>query len=104
VVCDVLKGLPDAITTTWELTQLQSCPVRAPGTPPQRPGRPEISLPGHPVLDPTGRVRARCVMRLKAALNALAITFDGHINPSMNQTARRQLQRLSDTPAPGHDS
>jgi len=35
-------------------------------------------------LDPTGRGRARWVMRWKAALNAFAITFDGRINPSMN--------------------
>jgi putative transposase len=35
-------------------------------------------------LDPTGRGRARWVIRWKAALNAFAITFDGRINPSMN--------------------
>ena len=35
-------------------------------------------------LDPTGRGRARWVMRWKAALNAFGITFDGRINPSMN--------------------
>lgn len=33
-------------------------------------------------LDPTGRGRARWVIRWKAALNA--ITFDGCISPSMN--------------------
>ena len=33
-------------------------------------------------LDPTGRGRARWVIRWKAALNAFAITFDGRINPS----------------------
>lgn len=26
-VCDGLKGLPDAITTTWELTQVQTCVI-----------------------------------------------------------------------------
>jgi putative transposase len=35
-------------------------------------------------LDPTGRGRARWVIRWKAALNAFAITFDGRINPSSN--------------------
>jgi transposase-like protein len=35
-------------------------------------------------LDPTGRGRARWVIRWKAALNAFAITFDGRINPSGN--------------------
>lgn len=35
-------------------------------------------------LDPTGRGRARWVIRWKAALNAFAITFDGRINPSIN--------------------
>lgn len=35
-------------------------------------------------LDPTGRGRARRVIRWKAALNAFAITFDGRINPSSN--------------------
>ena len=35
-------------------------------------------------LDPTGRGRARWVIRWKAALNAFAITFDGRISPSMN--------------------
>jgi hypothetical protein len=39
-------------------------------------------------LDPTGRGRARWVIRWKAALNAFAITFDGRINPSINQDAR----------------
>jgi putative transposase len=24
-LCDGLKGLPDAITTLWELTQVQTC-------------------------------------------------------------------------------
>ena len=33
-------------------------------------------------LDPTGRGRARWVIRSKAALNAFAITFEGRINPS----------------------
>src|SRR5665648_751186 len=33
-------------------------------------------------LDPTGRGRARWVIRWKAALNAFAITFEGRINPS----------------------
>jgi putative transposase len=27
VVCDGLKGLPDAITTTWELAQVQTCVI-----------------------------------------------------------------------------
>jgi transposase-like protein len=35
-------------------------------------------------LDPTGRGRARWVIRWKAALNAFAVTFDGRINPSIN--------------------
>jgi putative transposase len=35
-------------------------------------------------LDPTGRGRARWVIRWKTALNAFAITFDGRINPSIN--------------------
>ena len=35
-------------------------------------------------LDPTGRGRARWVIRWKAALNAFAITFEGRINPSDN--------------------
>jgi site-specific recombinase XerD len=35
-------------------------------------------------LDPTGRGRARWVIRWKAALNAFAITFEGRINPSSN--------------------
>lgn len=33
-------------------------------------------------VDPTGRGRARWVIRWKAALNAFASTFDGRINPS----------------------
>ena len=33
-------------------------------------------------LDPTGRGRARWVIRWKTALNAFAITFEGRINPS----------------------
>ena len=33
-------------------------------------------------LDPTGRGRARWVIRWKDALNAFAITFEGRINPS----------------------
>jgi putative transposase len=33
-------------------------------------------------LDPTGRGRARWVIRWKAALNAFAITFDGRLDPS----------------------
>jgi putative transposase len=32
--------------------------------------------------DPTGRGRARWVIRWKAALNAFAITFEGRITPS----------------------
>ena len=35
-------------------------------------------------LDPTGRGRARWVIRWKAALNAFVITFDGRIKPSIN--------------------
>jgi putative transposase len=35
-------------------------------------------------LDPTGRGRARWVIRWKAALNAFAITFEGRISPSSN--------------------
>lgn len=35
-------------------------------------------------LDPTGRGRARWVIRWKAALNAFAITFEGRISPSDN--------------------
>lgn len=35
-------------------------------------------------LDPTGRGKARWVIRWKAALNAFAITFEGRISPSMN--------------------
>jgi putative transposase len=35
-------------------------------------------------LDPTGRGRARWVIRWKAALNPFAITFDGRINPSIH--------------------
>jgi putative transposase len=33
-------------------------------------------------LDPTGKGRARWVIRWKAALNAFAITFEGRLNPS----------------------
>jgi putative transposase len=33
-------------------------------------------------LDPTGRGRARWVIRWKAALNAFAITFEGRLTPS----------------------
>jgi transposase-like protein len=33
-------------------------------------------------LDPTGRGRARWVVRWKPALNAFAITFEGRITPS----------------------
>ncbi len=32
-------------------------------------------------LDPTGRGKARWVIRWKAALNAFAITFEGRISP-----------------------
>jgi putative transposase len=35
-------------------------------------------------LDPTGKGRARWVVRWKAALNAFAITFEGRISPSSN--------------------
>jgi putative transposase len=35
-------------------------------------------------LDPTGRGKARWVIRWKAALNAFAITFEGRISPSTN--------------------
>jgi len=35
-------------------------------------------------LDPTGRGKARWIIRWKAALNAFAITFEGRISPSMN--------------------
>ena len=35
-------------------------------------------------LDPTGRGKARWIIRWKAALNAFAITFEGRINPSSN--------------------
>ncbi len=35
-------------------------------------------------LDPTGRGRARWVMRWKPALNAFAVTFDGRIDPATN--------------------
>lgn len=35
-------------------------------------------------LDPTGRGRARWVIRWKAALNAFAITFEGRLDPSSN--------------------
>jgi putative transposase len=35
-------------------------------------------------LDPTGRGRARWVIRWKAALNAFAITFEGRLDPSTN--------------------
>jgi transposase-like protein len=34
-------------------------------------------------LDPTGRGRARWVIRWKPALNAVAITFEGRITPSI---------------------
>jgi putative transposase len=33
-------------------------------------------------LDPTGRGRARWVIRWKPALNAFAITFDGRLTPT----------------------
>jgi len=33
-------------------------------------------------LDPTGKGRARWLIRWKAALNAFAIAFEGRINPS----------------------
>jgi putative transposase len=33
-------------------------------------------------LDPTGRGRARWIVRWKAALNAFAITFEGRITPN----------------------
>ena len=35
-------------------------------------------------LDPTGRGRARWVMRWKPALNAFAVTFEGRIDPTTN--------------------
>ena len=35
---------------------------------------------------------------MNAALNAFAITFDGRINPSINQDAARYLHRKSDRP------
>jgi len=35
-------------------------------------------------LDPTGRGKARWVIRWKAALKAFAITFEGRISPSNN--------------------
>jgi hypothetical protein len=35
-------------------------------------------------LDPTGRGKARWVVRWKDALNAFAITFEGRIDPSDN--------------------
>jgi putative transposase len=35
-------------------------------------------------LDPTGRGKARWVIRWKDALNAFAITFEGRIDPSDN--------------------
>ncbi|RBO78320.1 mutator family transposase [Nocardia puris] len=35
-------------------------------------------------LDPTGRGRARWMMRWKPALNAFAITFEGRITPTGN--------------------
>jgi len=43
-------------------------------------------------LDPTGRGRARWVIRWRAARNALAITFDWRINPSINSDARSHSQ------------
>lgn len=49
-------------------------------------------------LDPTGRGRARWVIRWKAALNAFAITFDGRINPSINEGARWHIRQRPDSP------
>lgn len=166
-VCDGLKGLPEAITTVWEFTQVQTRVIHHPQHVPLRrpPGhlhrgerragrgpagrlrrevvgkysaavklwrsawgefvpfldydveirkiicttnaieslnaryRRAVRARGHfpndaaalkclylvtRALDPTGRGRARWVIRWKAALNAFAITFEGRINPSSN--------------------
>jgi putative transposase len=60
VVCDALKGLPQAV----EQAALK-CVYMA------------ITS-----LDPTGKGRKRWVTRWKAALNAFAITFEGRLTPT----------------------
>ena len=48
---------------------------------PDRAGRAELPLPGHPIPRPGREGRARWAMRWKPALNAFAITFAGRVVP-----------------------
>ena len=50
-----------------------------------RPGSPPSNASTwHQITRPTGRGRARWVMRWKPALNAFAVTFEGRIDPTTN--------------------
>jgi putative transposase len=54
--------------------------------------------PVTPSLDPTGRGRARWVIRWKPALNAFAITFEGRLHPTTTNQPPDHLHRRSDSP------
>ena len=82
-------GLPDAIRqvvyTTNAIESLNARyrrAVRARGHFPTEQAAIKCLYLATRALDPTGRGRARWVIRWKPALNAFAITFDGRLTPT----------------------
>ncbi|MGW1544449.1 IS256 family transposase [Streptomyces sp. NPDC002309] len=105
LVCDGLKGLPDAVETVWPRTTVQTCvvhllrnsfryaagqdwdkiarirrAVKARGHFPNETAALKCVYMAIMSLDPTGKGQARWTMRWKTALNAFDITFDGRLS------------------------
>jgi transposase-like protein len=118
-VCDGLKGLPEAITTTWDRTIVQQCIVHLIRNSFRYAGRQHrdgivkgsqtrATAPSeqaaNQILRPTGGGRARWTMRWKPALNAFAITFAGRFKKApTNENRRKPTHRLSDGLLSGAD-
>jgi transposase-like protein len=117
-VCDGLKGLPEAITTTWDRTIVQQCIVHLIRNSFRYAGRQHrdgivkgsqtrATAPSEQAANqiprPTGGERARWTMRWKPALNAFAITFAGRFKKApTNENRLKPTHRLSDrTPQRG---
>jgi transposase-like protein len=78
VVCDGLKGLPESITTVWELAQVQTCVIHlirnTSATPPARTGTrwPRTCAPSTPPSTPT-RLRPRWMTSPNAGVSRVKI-------------------------------
>ena len=75
VVCDGLKGLPEAINSVWPQAIVQTCVLH--------PDQKHLPLRDLYLtirsLDPRGHGRARWITRWKPALNAFTVTFEDRI-------------------------